>query len=431
MSTPIAMSFEALKLCKRQLVLALLTSVSCGLMVFALHEPFHGILHVTAGMSDLAADSVGTVLIVFFSFIIGNIISMALFKDAMLGMAIAQKNLEQKISGGEAIISSAAKDLGDLPSLTKLLNEQLHAITVETERSAYGIMDRLQTIDGVINELMSTVTTSAHEGEVMIDAGEKCIGLNVDLIQNLNGYIQERHDESVADLTSINIVVQQARSLTSLVDMIKNISSQTNLLALNAAIEAARAGEVGRGFAVVADEVRKLSGQTDHAVSKIQEGISSVALTIEEQFRNKLEHSKLDQQKVVLESFTRHLDSMGSNYHMLIVRDEKLLTHLNNTSQTLSSMFMEVLANIQFQDVTRQQIEQIQSALSRLDTHVAQLVEMLRSKDFSDAASIKEHIDKIYEGYVMDTQRNVHVSVLGGNAGKDSMIPTPQKIELF
>jgi len=216
-----------------------------------------------------------------------------------------------------------------------------------------------------------------------------------------------------------------------LVDMIKNISSQTNLLALNAAIEAARAGEVGRGFAVVADEVRKLSGETDKAVSKIQEGISNVAQTIEEQFRNKLEHSKVDQQKVVLESFTRHLDSMGSNYHQLIVRDEKLLAHLNNTSQTLSSMFMEVLANIQFQDVTRQQIEQIQKALTSLDAHIAELVEMMRNKDFSNAAPIKERIDRIYEGYVMDTQREIHLSALDGKAAKNKVASSTQKIELF
>jgi methyl-accepting chemotaxis protein len=292
-------------------------------------------------------------------------------------------------------------------------------------------MERLQAIDNVINELMSTVSVSAREGEAMILSGEKSIGSNVDLITNLNHYIQQRIDEFDADRTSISIVVQQAKSLTSLVDLIKNISSQTNLLALNAAIEAARAGEVGRGFAVVADEVRKLSGETDHAVSKIQEGIGNVAKTIEEQFRNKLEHSNVEQQKVVLENFTKHLDSMGSNYQSLMKRDEKMLVHLKDTGQTLTNMFMEVLANIQFQDVTRQQIEQVQNALSRLDTHVAQLVDMMRSKDFSNAPSIKEHIDQIYAGYVMDKQRDIHASALGLGAHKGMAAAGPQKIELF
>lgn len=424
------MPFDHNKVRNRQLAVALLTALLCGAAVLALSLVFGGWYSVF-GSSLPVAETAGTICVVLAAFMLKNVVSRILFKDATLGMSLVHKDMEKKISGGEAVIDSAANDLGELPSLTRILNEQLHAITAETERSAYSIMERLQVIDGVINDLMSTVTTSAHEGEAMIEAGEKSIGLNVGLIQNLNDYIQERHDESEADLASINVVVEQAQSLTSLVDMIKNISSQTNLLALNAAIEAARAGEVGRGFAVVADEVRKLSGQTDLAVSKIQEGISDVMETIQEQFRNKLEHSKLDQQKAVLESFTTHLDSMGSNYHQLIVRDEKLLAHLNSTSQTLSSMFMEVLANIQFQDVTRQQIEQIQKALSSLDAHIAQLVEMMRSKDFSNAAPIKDRIDKIYEGYVMDMQRDIHMSALGGNSGRGGAATSARKIELF
>ena len=414
----------------RQMIVALLTAISCAAGVYLFHVPFHGWLHEAVGMSDRIADSAGTAIVVMLSFLVNNMVSMAIFNDVSLGMRAIQQQLDQKISGDEAIINSAASDLGDLPALTKLLNQQLHAITEETERSAYSIMERLQAIDGVINELMSTVTVSAKEAEVMIQSGEKSIGSNVDLIQNLNRYIQERFTEADADRQSISVVVQQAESLSSLVDLIKNISSQTNLLALNAAIEAARAGEVGRGFAVVADEVRNLSGETGNAVTMIQEGIGKVARTIEEQFRNKLEDSNIQKQKDVLENFSKHLDSMGNNYHRLMKRDEEMLANLSNTSQTLSSMFMDVLASIQFQDVTRQQIEQVQNALTRLDAHITQMVEMMHSRDFSNAASIKDHIDQIYEGYVMDKQRDVHTMAMGGSQSNETY-NSPQKIELF
>ena len=426
------MSLDSAHVKQRQMVVALLTAATCAAGVYLLYVPFHDWLHQAAGMSDRISDTAGTAFIVLLSFMINNMVSVAIFKDVSLGMRAVQEKLDRQVSGDEAILNNAASDLGDLPTLTRLLNDQLHAITMETERSAYGIMERLQAIDGVINELMATVTASAQEADVMIQAGEKSVGSNVDLIDNLNHYIQDRFTEFEADRTSITIVVQQAKSLSSLVELIKNISSQTNLLALNAAIEAARAGEVGRGFAVVADEVRKLSGETDHAVSKIQEGISNVTKTIEDQFRNKLEHSNIQQQKEVLENFSNHLDSMGSNYHRLMQRDEETLANLSNTSQKLSSMFMDVLASIQFQDVTRQQIEQVQKALTRLDTHVAQMVEMMRSKDYSSAASIKEHIDQIYAGYVMDKQRDVHASALGGtNSQASGASSTPQNIELF
>src|SRR5438270_11199950 len=62
----------------------------------------------------------------------------------------------------------------------------------------------------------------------------------------------EAADQQAQRLTSA------AESMSSIVDLIGNITGQINLLALNATIESARAGEAGRGFAVVASEVKSL-----------------------------------------------------------------------------------------------------------------------------------------------------------------------------
>lgn len=218
----------------------------------------------------------------------------------------SSSQLNQQLFSDEAIINSVVSDLGDLPALVNLLNGQLHAITEETERSAYVIMERLQGMDGVINELVSTVTTSLQDTGGTNEPDEKCAGSKVDL---------------VASLTDCN--------------------------------------------------------------------------------------------------------------NRLMERDKEMLAFLNNSNSTLSSMFMDVLSNIQFQDVTRQQIEQVQNALARLDTHVVQMVEMMRSRDFSNAASIKEHIDQIYEGYVMEKQRDIHASTIDGDVQTGGDSANPQKIELF
>ena len=44
-------------------------------------------------------------------------------------------------------------------------------------------------------------------------------------------------------------------------------------------------------------------------------------------------------------------------------------------------MFMDTLASVQFQDVTRQQLEHVGAALRRLDSHAELLAERLRVTD--------------------------------------------------
>jgi methyl-accepting chemotaxis protein len=101
--------------------------------------------------------------------------------------------------------------------------------------------------------------------------------------EQLNSSVREISETMLKSKDTANAAVDQveaadqqaqrlseaAGSMSSIVQLIGDITGQINLLALNATIESARAGEAGRGFAVVAAEVKNLANQAKQATDRI------------------------------------------------------------------------------------------------------------------------------------------------------------------
>ena len=416
---------------RRSLFAAIAIGAAAALGVYLLHEWHHQVLLPWLGLSSAAGDALGTLFIVIVIYAALRLVSISIYRDWLFGLSNALKTTDGRSGAQGSAAAQVSTELDHFPKFNDVVRNQLAIVTKETEEAAYNVVTRLQSIDEVITNLSSFVDSISHESDELLKKADQRIQHNKTLIIDLDRYIDQRVRESQEDQQRVAQVVTDAKSLTSLVLLIKHIAGQTNLLALNAAIEAARAGEAGRGFAVVADEVRKLSGESEKAVHQINAGIESVAASIQGQFAEKLAHSNIESERTALQTFANQISELGASYQEVTEHEHRVLNQVHESSAKLNVMFMDALASIQFQDVTRQQVEQVANALNRLDTQAGLLARKLREFDNTsiEITPLAEHLDEIYSSYVMSSQRQTHNDAL--QSGRQTVESAGPKVELF
>ncbi|MCU6453839.1 methyl-accepting chemotaxis protein [Sphingomonas sp. A2-49] len=158
--------------------------------------------------------------------------------------------VETATDEGHALREQAMRSSGSARGMLGKTSE----VAAAAEQSAVAMREAAQTAAGLIRAIEDARTEVEAAAEIAARASTQAtnaVGMS----------------EALSD---------HAKSIESILGLIRDIAGQTNLLALNATIEAARAGDAGRGFAVVAQEVKSLANQTARATDDIAAKIASI-----------------------------------------------------------------------------------------------------------------------------------------------------------
>ncbi len=320
--------------------------------------------------------------------------------------------------GFHAKADLVASELGHYQSFLAILRDQIGNVGMETEGAALDILTRLAEIDRRIQAIIAFVEPSGTDDDV----SDLMLRSEVRMAENrrlLNEFRSSRENTACETRKSLDEILGMVAGLNRIVTQVRTVARQTSMLAINASIEAAQAGENGKGFRVVAGEVKQLSRVSDQAARDIGDGISRLQSAI----RTSMETLVLDRLEAEKTGFDHLVGSIGDlteNFDQLIGHQRDVMGKVHSESERIAEPILQLIGSIQFQDVTRQQLQHVSRSMDMIGRHSHQLGLNLHDDGLDQQIfGIEAEIEASLAGYVMSQQRNIHNRSTGADDAED------------
>ena len=324
--------------------------------------------------------------------------------------------LEVVRAHGQVVLATEAH----LHDANARLRQDIAAAAIFTEGAVLAILADLRKVDAAVGNLVNLIMHSGADSNSITRSSNDRTEANRRFIKDMETYVANRREEVEANRRQFTEITRQIDSFAGTLGAIEGIAAQTNLLALNATIEAARAGEAGRGCAVVANEVRQLSHQTAAAADQVRGGLGQMQGMIRRFVVERVNSEHATHEAEKLESFGHELVATVIDYDKMTSHLLATIATADGQSRILAARIADVIAGLQFQDIMRQQMEQVTDTLAEIDECHAAL---------ATAAAALPEIDNIQP--VLECVQRVRDRIAQADRHDAAAMATEPPIELF
>ena len=252
--------------------------------------------------------------------------------------------------------------VGEIDGASKL-GESLREQAKDASAATRGMLGKASEVAAAAEQSAIAMREAARTSAGLIRAIEDARGE----VESAAEVAQRASVQSGEAVTMSATLSEHAKSIESILGLIRDIAGQTNLLALNATIEAARAGDAGRGFAVVAQEVKSLANQTaratDEIAGKIADIQASTRLSVD---NNERIRDTVGEVRASADRIRHAMDAQAQTVTMITAAVDETALAADSMSTTISAIRQDT-------EVVASEIDQLERGFVSVEGKLASL----------------------------------------------------------
>ena len=322
------------------------------------------------------------------------------------------------ILGPDELPERLRADLATAQTFLETLRGQIDGAQQDVAEGVMAVVEQVEAVNRMSTGQRERIAHSLASVETMRTALE----VPRTIIGQLGAMLAERDRAITENYAGLQALAREFKELRGALEVISQVADKAFFLAVNASVEAHRHGQAGAAFGLIATEMRALATQTADGAREVSDNINAFAQRMQSQIAAALPEPTTeggnDVQNLICE-LERAQDESAAISGQL----SGLMQVMESGHSELVGKLSDILGRLQFEDVTRQRLEQVGHALSDLGDLAG------RSLNGDEPRrSVAELLEKQQQGYVMESQKIVHARFSSGGSHALSAAP---KIELF